>query len=244
MWWYFVHYSGWNKKYDTWVEDHGLIKMPQGDAVGVPGGVPGVAAQGPKKRVTMKDKFLRPGAGAAGAAATEGGAIVLLELDMPAPLKKLLIENYDLAMEDAKLVTLPRRPSVASLLQRYCADAFHVRGSSGSEEELSLGLRSFFDKTLQSVLLYRIEREQAASILSDGRVASSVYGAEHLLRLLIKLPELMSLAIASEEQATNVAIMVQDLMAWMVDNMTELFQARDTYVEVGVGAGGDPMEEN
>lgn len=120
MWWYFVHYSGWNKKYDTWVEDHGLIKMPQGDTAAGPGGGPG-AAQGPKKRVTMKDKFLRPGAGAAGAGA-EGAAIVLLELDMPAPLKKLLIENYDLAMEDAKLVSLPRRPSVASLLQRYCAD--------------------------------------------------------------------------------------------------------------------------
>jgi len=32
MWYYFVHYNGWNKKYDTWVEDAGLIKMPQDDA--------------------------------------------------------------------------------------------------------------------------------------------------------------------------------------------------------------------
>ena len=28
MWYYFVHYNGWNKKYDTWIEDAGLIKMP------------------------------------------------------------------------------------------------------------------------------------------------------------------------------------------------------------------------
>ncbi len=30
MWYYFVHYNGWNKKYDTWVEDIGLIKMDAG----------------------------------------------------------------------------------------------------------------------------------------------------------------------------------------------------------------------
>ena len=27
MWYYFLHYNGWNKKYDTWVEDAGIIKM-------------------------------------------------------------------------------------------------------------------------------------------------------------------------------------------------------------------------
>ena len=35
-WFYFVHYNGWNKKYDTWVEDAGLIKMPQGSELGPP----------------------------------------------------------------------------------------------------------------------------------------------------------------------------------------------------------------
>ena len=34
MWYYFVHYNGWNKKYDTWVEDVGLIKMPAGSELG------------------------------------------------------------------------------------------------------------------------------------------------------------------------------------------------------------------
>lgn len=34
MWYYFVHYNGWNKKYDTWVEDAGLIKMPAGSEAG------------------------------------------------------------------------------------------------------------------------------------------------------------------------------------------------------------------
>ena len=45
--------------------------------------------------------------------------------------------------------------------------------------------------------------------LSDGRAASSIYGAEHLLRLFVKLPELMAVAVATEQQAANVAAMVQ-----------------------------------
>ena len=38
------------------------------------------------------------------------------------------------------------------------------RGTSDSEEELSLGLRTYFDKSLQVVLLYRGEREQAVQV--------------------------------------------------------------------------------
>ena len=36
-WQYFMHYTGWNKKYDEWVEGPGLVKCAQG-------GVDGAAA--------------------------------------------------------------------------------------------------------------------------------------------------------------------------------------------------------
>jgi hypothetical protein len=58
-------------------------------------------------------------------------------------------------------------------------------------------------------LLYRSEREQAKEAMLDSRVASCVYGAEHLIRLFIKLPELMAVAVTNETQASNVATMVQ-----------------------------------
>ena len=50
--------------------------------------------------------------------------------------------------------------------------------------------------------------------LGDGRVASCVYGAEHLLRLFVKLPELLAAAVATEQQASQVAIMVQVCARW------------------------------
>ena len=42
---------------------------------------------------------------------------------------------------------------------------------------------SFFDKALPAMLLYKSERQQFEQATVDGTSPSSVYGAEHLLRL-------------------------------------------------------------
>jgi hypothetical protein len=33
-WFYFLHYNGWNKKYDEWVEEGGLVKAEEAEALG------------------------------------------------------------------------------------------------------------------------------------------------------------------------------------------------------------------
>ena len=56
---------------------------------------------------------------------------MLLEIDMPAALKRVLLEDYDAVVEEGRLQPLPRRPSVAVLLQRYAADVRSGRGDRG-----------------------------------------------------------------------------------------------------------------
>jgi hypothetical protein len=57
------------------------------------------------------------------------------------------------------------------------------------------GLQTYFDRALGSILLYRFERAQYADMrkqfitgqhvkTAEGRTMSSIYGAEHLARLL------------------------------------------------------------
>jgi MRG protein len=60
--------------------------------------------------------------------------------------------------------------------------------------EVIEGLRSFFDEALGTLLLYTLERYQYADFCGrkDGRKPSDYYGYEHLIRLLVKLPELVS----------------------------------------------------
>ncbi|KAJ7007177.1 hypothetical protein NC653_006278 [Populus alba x Populus x berolinensis] len=42
------------------------------------------------------------------------------------------------------------------------------------------------------MLLYKSERQQYADAIADDVSPSMVYGAEHLLRLFVKLPELLA----------------------------------------------------
>jgi hypothetical protein len=58
-------------------------------------------------------------------------------------------------------------------------------------EDFVNGLVAYFDKALSHCLLFPSERAQARAALGGGALPSSVYGAEHLLRLFVKLPELL-----------------------------------------------------
>lgn len=53
---------------------------------------------------------------------------------------------------------------------------------------------------------------QAMALLADGRLPSAVYGTEHLLRLFVKLPDLLAAAGAggmAEEALLQTATAVQ-----------------------------------
>lgn len=81
-------------------------------------------------------------------------------------------------------------------------------------EELTHGVRSYFDKCLSALLLYRSERVQAVAALSDGRSPAAVYGAEHLLRLMLKLPEIMPTAGMTQPQVGALSAKLQVGAVW------------------------------
>lgn len=49
--------------------------------------------------------------------------------------------------------------------------------------EILKGLRCYFDKALPMLLLYKKERQQFKDAVGDDVSPSTIYGAEHLLRL-------------------------------------------------------------
>lgn len=50
-------------------------------------------------------------------------------------------------------------------------------------QEIMNGLKCYFDKALPIILLYKKERQQYSESVVDHASPSSIYGAEHLLRL-------------------------------------------------------------
>lgn len=49
--------------------------------------------------------------------------------------------------------------------------------------EILKGIRCYFDKALPALLLYKKERQQYHDTVKDDVSPSTIYGAEHLLRL-------------------------------------------------------------
>merc|ERR1712154_509625 len=60
--------------------------------------------------------------------------------------------------------------------------------------EISRGIKDYFNQALQVTLLYKLERKQYHDVIASHPQSTmcQIYGVEHLCRLFVKLPQLLS----------------------------------------------------
>ena len=80
------------------------------------------------------------------------------------------------------------------------------------------------------LLLYGEERMQADNFIADGTLPSAVYGAEHLLRLFVKLPEYLPIAGSTEDQYRLLQDKLHEVLDFMNDKSAEFFLPTDEYI--------------
>lgn len=112
------------------------------------------------------------------------------------PLHPLSSTSNRLSLQ---LVTLPRKPTVAELLEDFQSWANTQKDQLPRAASLlptvTAGLRLYFDRALGSKLLYRFERPQYHTArrnyitgshvkVGSQKEMSEIYGAEHLLRMI------------------------------------------------------------
>lgn len=73
--------------------------------------------------------------------------------------------------------------------------------------------------------------------LAAGQAPSAVYGAEHLLRLFVKLPELLPHTGAPEEQLQLLLRRMDDLLAYMQHQAAKIFAPSGEYLTATAGSG-------
>ncbi|KNC84251.1 hypothetical protein SARC_03522 [Sphaeroforma arctica JP610] len=100
-----------------------------------------------------------------------------------------------------------------------------VRAIDAELAELQSGLIAFFDMALGTYLLYPFERCQYRDVLHDTnwKTLGSVYGAEHLLRLLSVLPALIDEHDLEKEQKNPLVNYCTDLATYLSLNIDTLF---------------------
>lgn len=122
------------------------------------------------------------------------------------------------------LVKLPRSPTVDDILKKYLEHRAKKDGKiNDSYAEILKGLRCYFDKALPAMLLYKKERDQYAEEVKGDVSPSTVYGAEHLLRLFVKLPELLASVNMEEDALNKLQLKLLDVLKFLQKNQITFF---------------------
>ncbi|GLT68838.1 hypothetical protein SLA2020_410350 [Shorea laevis] len=243
-WKYFVHYLGWNKNWDEWVGVDRLLKhteenvmkqqaleKKQGvDKTSKSGRSTQTKPEGPADAKVDKEDLKNNGS--KGKKRKSNSAIEkdnssmekLVKIQIPSALKKQLVDDWEFVSQQDKLVILPRSPSVDDILMKYLEYRSKKDGIMvDSIGEILKGIRCYFDKALPVMLLYKKEHQQyREAVLSDAS-PSTIYGAEHLLRLFVKLPELLAYANVEEETLTNLQQKLLDFLKFLQKNQSTFF---------------------
>ncbi|CAL0330770.1 unnamed protein product [Lupinus luteus] len=149
----------------------------------------------------------------------------LVKIQIPATLKKQLMDDWTFITQQDKLVKLPRSPTIDDILTKYLDYKTKKDDMDADSIGESLkGIRRYFDRALPIMLLYKKERKQYSEAIVDGVSPSSIYGAEHLLRLFVKLPELLAYVNIEEETLNSLQQIFLDFLKFLQKNQSTFFQ--------------------
>ncbi|XP_065873990.1 protein MRG1 [Euphorbia lathyris] len=261
-WRYFVHYLGWNKNWDEWIGTDRLLKHTEEN-------VSKQQTLEKKQGIDRNSKLGRSGQTKPKTSAdakvdkedtknnvakgkkrkTDSGiekdnlsADKLVKIQIPSTLKRQLVDDWEFVTQQDKLVKLPRSPTVDDILAKYLEYRSKKDGMmTDSVGEILKGIRSYFDKALPVLLLYKKERQQYDDAVKNDTSPATIYGGEHLLRLFVKLPELLAYVNIEEDTLTRLQQKLLDFLKFLQKNQSTFFlSAYDgSKVSEGKGKGKD-----
>lgn len=175
-----------------------------------------------------------------------------LRVDLPASLKAWLVDDWDLITRQARLYELPSSCPISSLMMDFfqhtssteikteptddvaAAAAANTATpsvciTSDIRHEFIAGLQHCFNQVIGSQLLYKFERLQYAELLkqhADKRM-SDVYGSMHLLRLFVKLRELMACTRVDPNSLPILETLITEFLDFLHQNRKRYFRLED-----------------
>lgn len=243
---YLVHYKGWKQTWDEWVPESRVLKYNEVNLKRQSELKASVAAQKHSKYHEKKiaDTGTDRGRKRSKDVGKEEEFIKKPEIKIVIPdlLKLQLVDDWENITKDQKLVSLPRKPNVAEILDDYKKLKVNTDSKDASNDvilEMLNGIKQYFDKALGNILLYHFERQQYVQAIKDypDKEMSSIYGAEHLLRLFVQFPQLLAYTNMDQDSMTLLKDQFSAFLEYMANNKEKIFQieyenASPTYISL------------
>lgn len=160
----------------------------------------------------------------------------MINLPVPDHIQAMLVDDWENITKNNQLVPLPHPKPVAKILEEYLAfeRPHREQGSASMDilEEVVAGFREYFEKALSRILLYRFERHQymenrklwdTADQSSEYKSVCDVYGAEHLARLIVSLPELLAQTNMDQQSVSRLREEIGKFTVWLGRNCETYF---------------------
>ncbi|KAL1983449.1 hypothetical protein VTN96DRAFT_10355 [Rasamsonia emersonii] len=257
---YLVHYKGWKNTWDDWVPQDRLrkfteenrelaatlrrdaeaaLKQRSGKGSKKRGGSDRDSGRGSEERqssvpargtkrsrdneIEKEEQFLsRPS----------------VRITLPDNLKAILVDDWENVTKNRQVLALPAPISVNTILDTYAEEERAKRTNPADLdvlEEVIAGIKEYFDKSLDKILLYRFEREQYRLLrhrweAGSGNFADKgpldIYGAHHLMRLFATMPELIAQTNMDQQSTNKLREELSKFTLWLSRNSEKYFANR------------------
>lgn len=131
-----------------------------------------------------------------------GECVEEMPLPLPMALKKQLVHDWEMVTQQPmQLVPLPRAPCINQIIINYVNSIYLSPKETFRVVTLFEGFEHYFNQVVGLILLYDNEQAQFENLKvthPDVRF-SEIYGAEHLLRLFVRLPTLLAQATLTDD---------------------------------------------
>jgi mortality factor 4-like protein 1 len=240
---YYIHYKGWKSSWDEWVPLQRLkaftvenLKLQKDLKRAALNATSSVSASNGKRSIDVSKS-------------SSGGVIARAnkrrnELDMeteeeyfrkpeiviliPDSLKSLLVDDWEMVTKDHQLLKLPSNTPVDEILTKF-RKSLGKKSNIESEilQEFLSGMKIYFNRSLGNILLYRFERQQYLDLTKDPKLKdqelSHIYGAEHLLRLMVSLPALIAQTTMDQQSVATIKEHIEQLLQFLEKHKKTLF---------------------
>lgn len=244
---YFVHYQNWNKKWDEWITDDVIYQYNDANITLLTNYSKTKKGSSAKKKSSTQQNDKSNLSTASIQSESKDGSISLdqdeiLQLDQeikikfPDLLKNWLVDD-DNCIKNKKLHELPARPTISTILKDFINHKKIATKTPGDKEaminELTLGIKDYFNVMLGSHLLYKFERLQYQDLLkkNPGKDLdlTNHYGVIHLIRLMTKIGKPLSASILETQNIQTIINYIQDLMVF-ISKQNNLFDIEKNYM--------------